>query len=327
MAALPDRYDEPVVDLRRISADRLDPLLEEETAAWRTDLDWDFHQSADLVRRFVHMQALNGFALMSSAGGSAHVAGYSYYVCEEGKGLIGDLYLLREHRTIPHENALLAAALDAIWHTPGIKRVEAQLMMLSSPLDRVVPQQNRCRCHQRHFMEAPLAPVVHLPAKPQRGISIGRWSNNRHNETARLIANAYEGHIDGQINDQYRSPAGARRFLTNIVQYPGCGTFFAPASYAATTASGDALCGISLASLVAADVGHITQVCVAPSHQGTGLGYELVRQSLLALAAHGCRMVSLTVTGQNEAAVRLYRRMGFTTLRDFAAFIWENGRA
>jgi ribosomal protein S18 acetylase RimI-like enzyme len=37
-------------------------------------------------------------------------------------------------------------------------------------------------------------------------------------------------------------------------------------------------------------------------------------------------MVSLTVTGQNDAAVGLYRRMGFTTLRDFAAFIWENPR-
>jgi ribosomal protein S18 acetylase RimI-like enzyme len=109
----------------------------------------------------------------------------------------------------------------------------------------------------------------------------------------------------------------------NIVQYPGCGTFFPPASYAAATVSGDELRGVSLASLVSADVGHITQVCVARSHQGTGLGYELVRQSMLALAAHGCRMVSLTVTASNENAVRLYQRMGFTTLRDFAAFIWE----
>ncbi len=323
MAALPDRRERSmadlVVELRRIAADRLDPLLEEEIRTWRTDLDWDFHQSADLVRRFVHMQALSGFALMLNGV----VAGYAYFVCEEGKGLIGDLYLLREHRNILNENVLMEASLNAIWRTPGVKRVEAQLMMLSSPLDRILPQPQAFRCFPRHFMVAPLAPAVQLAPKRQAGISIARWTHNRHEATARLIANAYQGHLDGQINDQYRTAAGARRFLTNIVQYPGCGTFFPPASYAAMSTSGDELRGVSLASLVAADVGHITQVCVAKSHQGTGLGYELVRQSLLALIAHGCRMVSLTVTSSNENAVRLYQRMGFTTLRDFAAYIWE----
>jgi ribosomal protein S18 acetylase RimI-like enzyme len=83
------------------------------------------------------------------------------------------------------------------------------------------------------------------------------------------------------------------------------------------------LCGASLASLVAADVGHITQVCVAPSYQGTGLGYELMRKSMEALASHGCRSVSLTVTAANESALRLYRNMGFIERRSFSAFVWE----
>ena len=42
-----------LIDLRRLSARDLEPLLEEETAAWREELDWDFEKSADLVRRFV----------------------------------------------------------------------------------------------------------------------------------------------------------------------------------------------------------------------------------------------------------------------------------
>jgi ribosomal protein S18 acetylase RimI-like enzyme len=139
--------------------------------------------------------------------------------------------------------------------------------------------------------------------------------------TGRLIAGAYQNHIDSQINDQYRSAVGARRFLTNIVQYPGCGSFFAPASFAAT-ASGT-LCGVSLASLVSSDVGHITQVCVARSYQSIGLGYELVRRSMEALSGHGCRAVSLTVTAANESALRLYRGMGFVQRRAFAAYVWE----
>src|SRR4051812_22295646 len=67
MAALSERYSEPVIELRRITVEQLDPVLQEETASWRSELDWDFHPSADLVRRFVHMQALSGFALMHGA--------------------------------------------------------------------------------------------------------------------------------------------------------------------------------------------------------------------------------------------------------------------
>jgi ribosomal protein S18 acetylase RimI-like enzyme len=70
-------------------------------------------------------------------------------------------------------------------------------------------------------------------------------------------------------------------------------------------------------------VGHITQICVSPAARGTGLGYELMRRSLVALAAHGCRSVSLTVTAANSAAIQLYERMGFRTKRDFAAYVWE----
>src|SRR5260370_10648187 len=109
----------------------------------------------------------------------------------------------------------------------------------------------------------------------------------------------------------------------NIVQYPGCGTFFAPASFAAASTQDHRLWGVSLASRVAGTAGHITQVGVAPQQQSTGLGYELLRRSLVALAAHGCRTVSLTVTASNQKAIRLYERMGFHERRAFSAYVWE----
>jgi ribosomal protein S18 acetylase RimI-like enzyme len=138
-----------------------------------------------------------------------------------------------------------------------------------------------------------------------------------------LIASAYQGHIDSQINDQYRSPAGARRFLLNIIQYPGCGSFFQPASFVAMELGTGKLCGMSLSSLVNADVGHITQVCVSHAMRGTGVGYELIRRSLESLALHGCRKASLTVTAANTSAIMLYERMGFRQTRNFSAIVWE----
>ena len=53
-----------IMDLRRLSTVELEPLLREESAAWREELDWDFEKSADLVRRFVDLRALNGSALL-----------------------------------------------------------------------------------------------------------------------------------------------------------------------------------------------------------------------------------------------------------------------
>lgn len=318
-AAVVDPVPFQTLDLRSVDIDTLAPLLAEQIASWKTDLDWDFTPSANLVRRFVQMHVLTGHALISRAD-PAHAIGYSYYVCEDGKGLIGDLYILKKHRTWETENALFQASLDAMWQTPGVHRIESQLLMLSDAANRRLPFPNWLQSFPRFFLEAPSRAI--LPArKLSSSISIGPWTEAWQEATGRLIAGAYQNHIDSQINDQYRSAIGARRFLTNIVQYPGCGSFFAPASFAAVVAG--ALCGVSLASLVAPDVGHITQVCVAPSYQGTGLGYDLVRRSMEALAKHGCRAVSLTVTAANESALRLYRNMGFVQRRAFSAYVWE----
>ena len=317
---LPAPSPVPLVDLRDLQPSHLDGLLREEAKEWLGELDWDFEPSANLVRRFIGMRSLLGFALPGR--GITAPAGYAYYVADEGKGLVGGLYVSRAYRTQENENALLSAVLDALWKTPGVSRVEAQLMMLDSPLDRPVPYASRYVPHARKFLEVPIAQIVTLPPRDPL-LAIAPWSDNRRAEAARLIASAYAGHIDSQINDQYRSPGGARRFLTNIVEYPGCGTFFTPASFVAMAGSGQGLAGMSLASLVAPGVGHITQACVAPPHRNTGLGYELLRRSLVSLAGHGCHKVSLTVTVANTDAAGLYRRMGFVNRRDFAAYVWE----
>jgi len=318
MAAWQESPEPLVVDLRKVSAADLTPLLEEETGVWQRALDWDFEPSAELVRRFVDMQALNGFALIE--GG--RVIGYCYYIREEKKGLIGDLYVRERDRTVEREHALIEATLEALWRSGGVHRVESQLLLLDSPLARKVPFAQWFRAFPRRFLEASAMQALALSEHIPPGVSIAPWTEARQDDSARLVAAAYRGHVDSDINDQYRSPSGARRFLNNIVQYPGCGTFFGPASYAAIDAKG-ALCGMSLASLVSNTTGHITQICVSPAQRGKGVGYALLRRSMLALAVHGCQTVGLTVTSTNTGAIRLYEQMGFTDRREFAAYIWD----
>jgi ribosomal protein S18 acetylase RimI-like enzyme len=308
-----------IVDLRRLGARELESLLVEETAAWRETLDWEFEKSADLVLRFVDMHALNGRALVEDG----EVVGYLYYVLEDNKGLLGDLYVRRDRRTVGHENRLMEASLAEIMEGPEITRIESQLLMMEYGKDRAVPRADCAIAFERNFMQVDLNRALLGTGAVRKPVRIDRWNDQWNDLAAHLIAAAYEGHVDSRINDQYRSVAGARRFLFNIVQYPGCGVFHRLASFAAFEAQSGILCGISLASLVAPDCGHLTQICVSPATRGTGVGHELMRQSLVALRGMGCRSASLTVTAANEGAVSLYERMGFHTGRKFFAFVWE----
>jgi ribosomal protein S18 acetylase RimI-like enzyme len=320
VAALSDSPLARVVELRHLRGGDLDPLLDEETQSWHNTLDWDFRGSAGLVRRFLEMQALNGYALLVNG----YPAGYCYFVAEERKGLIGDLYVMKDYLSAENEQRLLNAVVQGLMKTPLIRRIESQLMMLRNGPRIALPESKYLRIFVRNFMEVETSGVDLLPEKrPSQQIWFDSWSERRQDEAASLIASAYQGHIDSEINDQYRSPDGARRFLMNIVQFPGCGSFFQPASFVAMEPGSGRLAGICLASLVQADVGHVTQVCVSKAARGTGAGYELIRKSLVALARHGCRKVTLTVTGTNDEAIKLYERMGFHKTRNFSAYVWD----
>jgi len=315
-------HPEPVpeiVDLRHLQARDLEALLLEECTEWLQELEWDFGKSADLVRRFVDMRALNGCALVERDS----VVGYMYYVLEDDKGLIGDLYVRPDWRTAHLERLLLEAALQPMMAIPGVTRIESQLMMLPHDPVRDIPYAEHAGMYGRNFMRIELTRAELGKGRVRRPVYFEKWSDHYNTAAAQLIADAYAGHTDSRINDQYRSVSGARKFLYNIVQYPGCGNFFRPASYAAFEPLDGSLCGLSLASLVAESVGHITQICVSRQVRGTGIGHELLRQSLTTLREVGCRSATLTVTSNNDGAVALYESVGFETIRQFSAFVWE----
>ena len=82
------------------------------------------------------MHALSGRVLVVDG----RVAGYLYFVFEDHKALLGDLYILRALRTEEREDLLLRSALDEIFATPHVTRIEAQLLMLDYAPDRVLPR-------------------------------------------------------------------------------------------------------------------------------------------------------------------------------------------
>ena len=320
MAARAQLSSVQIVALCELAPGSLDSLLAEESLVWRNRLDWDFDQSAEMIRRFADRKGLDGVAAV--VGDVA--VGYSYFVAEGEKGLIGDLFVSQAFSSAVLEHRLLAAVVEQLTNVWSCKRVESQLLLHDFPRAGSISESKIVSSFVRKFMALQMAANALAPRALPDHIVVEPFASHHQEDAARLIAECYVGHVDALINDQYRGIPGARKFLRNIVQYPGCGVFCEPSSLVARDLHSGRLVAISLASLVSASVGHITQVCVSPRLRQTGLGFELLRRTISQLGESGCHRVSLTVTARNKEACRLYERMGFCEIHSYCALVWEN---
>ena len=259
-----------LVDLLTLSVADVDPLLAEEIGTWQTRFNWDFRPSADLLRRFLHARSLQGYALRHGR----NVIGYAYHVLEDQKGLIGDFYVAKALSDLPTEMMLLGSTVQSLMLKPGLHRIECQLLMLNPPVSAQLPFRQFLKRHDRYFMSIDRAAIRSLtPANLKMRLGFSSWGDKFKEEAAHLVAAAYRGHVDSEINDQYRTIPGARHFLLNIIQYPGCGRFSPRSSIVAVDESSGRICGMCLSSMVSDNSGHVTQLCVLPGVRGEHIGY------------------------------------------------------
>jgi len=311
-----------ILDLRHFSSADLRPLLEEEIALWQSLLSWDYAGSAEMILRYMEAKILPGYAAIERGS----IFGYSFFVYEQSKGVIGDLFVRDGGRTQNRrevEERLLTHVIETLQQSPGIHRVEAQLLAHDTgEVSRPFLSQGFSR-HPRVFMNFEIG--KHPQTKPSLPpeFEIRPWSEEHYQSAAAVITAAYRGHVDSDINDQYRTLTGSLRFLNNIVRFPGCGTFDAHASFVVFDRRTRSLIGLILCSQVRADVGHITQVCVLPEYRSAGLGVVLLAATTRSLRDRRFRAISLTVTQANDRAIALYHRIGFDSVRVFDAFVWE----
>lgn len=311
-----------ILDLRHFSSADLRPLLEDESQVWASLLSWDYTGSADMILRYVDAKILPGYAAIDRG----RVFGYAFFVYEGSKGVIGDLFVANGRRLPdPHavETRLLTHVIETLQQSPGVHRVEAQLLVHETGVvARPFVEQGFHR-HARLFMVLPLHDLA-KPAKPlPPEIELRRWSEQDYQPAAAVITNAYRGHVDSDINDQYRTLSGSMRFLNNIVRFPGCGTFDSESSFVALHKASRTVIGLILCSRVRHDVGHVTQVCVQPEYRSKAIGVWLLASTAASLRQRKFTSLSLTVTEANKNAVDLYLRLGFDTKRVFDAFVWE----
>ena len=330
-----------ILDLRHFAAPRLRPVLEAESALWRERLNWDYLASAKLLLQYLDSRTLPGYVALDAG----RVTGYVFCVYEDAKAVIGDVFALpdglpdtlgsrfghpeilglRGQSGVGHEveESLLQRLLELLLHSPGIDRIESQLLLHRDGEHSEIFLRSGFEVFRRLYLRLGLvgrAVEATLDLNPD--LELRPWQDQDLHAAGKLISAAYRDHPDSRINDQYRTVLGSQRFLQNIVRFPGCGVFSPQASHVIVDRVKREPVALVLGSRVSAHCGHITQVCVHPEYRRLGLARLLLRVAAVQFQRLGMTELTLTVTEANSKAVELYRSEGYDVAHSFNAAVW-----
>ena len=326
-----------ILDLRHFAAPVLRPVLDAEGELWKERLHWDYRNSSRLLMQYLDSHMLPGYAAVEAG----QVTGYAFCVYEESKAVIGDVFALSSAPPVPGalspsdppqtahqiEQTLLTHLFETLLNSPHIDRIESQLLLHDSGRHSGLFRDAGFEIFRRLFMVQQLEglwthPATDLPP----GLELRAWREDDLSGAGRLIADAYRGHPDSVINDQYRSQLGSQRFLHNIVRYTGCGVFSPQVSHVIVERRTRELVALVLGSRVSNESGHITQLCVHPNFRRLGLARMLLSLAAFHFMRLGAIEISLTVTESNSTAIDLYTSEGYACSRTFDAAVWQRAR-
>jgi ribosomal protein S18 acetylase RimI-like enzyme len=311
-----------ILDLRHFSARQLRPLLETESRVWEQRLRWNYQSSTELLLQYLDSRILPGFVALDRG----RICGFTFCVYEGQKAVVGDAFATANDpaHVLQITQSLLHQLLQLLQHSPGIQRVESQLLLYDAGSIDEPFRAAGFAMYPRLFMEYDLPPQTPTPTSSlPPHIELLGWSSDYYQAAAELIHESYLGHIDARINDQYCSLHGSLRFLHNIVRFPGCGVFDPEASWVLRDQRNGALIGMLLCSRVATDVAHITQLCVATAYRRQRLGIALLEHCIHHLTRSRFAAITLTVTEANHQAVKLYQDSGFFIRHRFDAMVLD----
>jgi ribosomal protein S18 acetylase RimI-like enzyme len=295
----------------------LHPLMEDEVKTWFTDLAWDYAPIRQILLSFMKQKLLPGYVAVADSA----TVGYTYFLVNPPKGIIGALYALETIRSQEAVNELLSLSIACLKDSQNIKRVEAQILPFHDLNLTDTFTQHGFSHTSRFYLDLDLSnhrKKTELPV----ALRIVPWDSAYLAQTAEMTYLSYENQIDAEICEDYRTRTGCEGYLRSLVENPGCGIFMPEASFVALDWQGSP-CGFIFCCRISKGAAIIPQIAVHPSYQGRRLGNTLMNRAFAQLKALGFRSVSLTVTQNNLRAFDWYKRLGFKIRKEFGAYVWQ----
>lgn len=307
----------PLVD---VNVSQLEPLFDEQCEEWLEILGWNYSGASELIRQVVRDKDLNGYVAMS--GGEA--IGFIYYVVENTRCSIGEIFITKDWRGRGADKRLAEAAIERVGKITRVRRLESQSLSVENQAAHEYFENYGFTRFDRNYMTVQLsgwqaqANSSRLNTLPQ--VFIRAWEDNDFTESVKVIQSSYQDTIDSRINNQYCTEEGCADLLAVITEHIWCGDFLANVSRVAIDQTSGKFLGILAASRISQGRGHISQISVHQAYQGKGLGRQMIVSALTEFTKLNFDTVSLAVTHANTNALRLYQSCGFRTILTFPVF-------
>jgi ribosomal protein S18 acetylase RimI-like enzyme len=321
--------DARIIPMSEADLAGLDALFDEQCREWLALLRWDYTGPSRLVRQVARQRDLTGFVAVSSG----RAIGFAYYIVENNRCSIGDIYVTKDWRGAGVDRQLVAAILDALDRGPRLRRIESQCVSIDNDGATELFVASGFERFDRYYMMRELAqdqsdPAAAINARSAydsgaSDIILRSWQEADFAQAARVIHQSYRGRTDSRINSQYMTEEGCAELLAILTDHLWCGDFLPHISRVAVPRGGRRLAGVLIASRIAPRVGHVGQLSVHHAYQGQGLGRRLLTGVLHELAQYGFNAATLAVTGINRPALRLYEATGFRCIHSFPVFFKE----
>jgi ribosomal protein S18 acetylase RimI-like enzyme len=304
--------------IKHLDDNLLLPLMEEEEKAWMSDLGWDYSSIRQILVSFVKQKLLPGYVAVAK---EKEAIGYTYFLVNQAKGIIGALYVSKTSRSQDAVEELLSLTISCLKESQNIKRVEAQIMPFHNLNFTATFTQHGFSYYPRYYLDLDLDAYTSRLDTPSVE-KIVPWDSVYLERAAEMTLMSYRDQTDAEICEDYRTKAGCSNYLRSLVENPGCGVFMPEASFMGLDGQNDP-CGFVICCRISGGAGMIPQIAVHPSYQGRGLGNALMIRSFERLRAMGFHSISLTVTKKNRRAFDWYQRLGFKIRKEFGAYVWE----
>jgi ribosomal protein S18 acetylase RimI-like enzyme len=142
------------------------------------------------------------------------------------------------------------------------------------------------------------------------------WHDSLLEAHARAQYVSFRDEIDANVFPCFGELAGCRRLIREITRKDG---FLSQATWLAVcdgkAGVGEEFCGTIQGVRDHQGMGSVQNLGIAPTHRNRRVGTGLLFRALEGFLQAGLTRVHLEVTAQNDGAIRLYRRLGFTSVK------------
>lgn len=313
-----------IAPLRATSLNELEAVFREEIETWNRQLTWDYRPAQTLIKSFLAVSPMPGFAVKNDNGESV---GYIYFVVDRPVAFIGGAYVLHRFSESKAYCLLLDRAISFLTKLKIVERIETQLFPFNFDFAPIF-REKQFTALKRFFLSVELTDgkpaTAEAISKSEQSspYKLAEWNQKLLKRGAKVIYDSHIGSPDHFLCRDYQTEAGCVRLLRNLVEHPACGQFSPEETKLALDSKGR-LCGILIASRINPDTGMVPQLSIRRDHQGRGLGSMLMRSYLRGAGESGLNRTTLSVSEENARACRLYRNLGFEPLKEFYAYVWQ----